>query len=146
MLNEFSTNESRTQSPSKNLKEIEKKDIKFNFSNFPSFNENFFKNQILSQKRKNEQICKISKTKRRKRVFKKIIKKKIICNSFLLDFDFILKELFQNKNLNNLPTIKKKEKTQFSDVPKKENINKNNNIFLKEKDKSKKKNIIILII
>ena len=146
MYNEFSTNESRTQSPSKNLKEIEKKDIKFNFSNFPSFNENFFKNQILSQKRKNEQICKISKTKRRKRVFKKIIKKKIICNSFLLDFDFILKELFQNKNLNNLPTIKKKEKTQFSDVPKKENINKNNNIFLKEKDKSKKKNIIILII
>ena len=146
MYNEFSTNESRTQSPSKNLKEIEKKDIKFNFSNFPSFNENFFKNQILSQKRKNEQICKISKTKRRKRVFKKIIKKKIICNSFLLDFDFILKELFQNKNLNNLPTIKKKEKTQFSEVPKKENINKNNNIFLNEKDKSKKKNIIILII
>ena len=76
MYNEFSTNESRTQSPSKNLKEIEKKDIKFNFSNFPSFHENFFKNQILSQKRKNEQICKISKTKRRKRVFKKIIKKK----------------------------------------------------------------------
>ena len=146
MYNEFSTNESRTQSPSKNLKEIEKKDIKFNFSNFPSFNENFFKNQILSQKRKNEQTRKTSKTKRRKRVFKKIIKKKIICNSFLLDFDFILKELFQNKNLNNLPTIKKKEKTQFSEVPKKENINKNNNIFLNEKDKSKKKNIIILII
>ena len=146
MLNEFSTNESRTQSPSKNLKEIEKKDIKFNFSNLSSFHENFFKNQILSQKRKNEQICKISKTKRRKRVFKKIIKKKIICNSFLLDFDFILKELFQNKNLNNLPTIKKKEKTQFSEVPKKENINENNNIFLNKKDKSKKKNIIILII
>ena len=37
MLNEFSTNKSPTKSGSKNLKEIEKKDFKSNFSFFPSF-------------------------------------------------------------------------------------------------------------
>ena len=146
MLNEFSTNESPTQSPSKNMKEIEKKDIKSNFSIFPSFYANFFKNQIFSQKSlKSEKIGKISKPKIKKRVFKKIIKKKISCNSFLLDFDFILKELFQNKNLNNLPAIREEEKSQFPEIPKKyilgkkrKIINDNNNIILNEKEKSKK--------
>ena len=141
MLNEFSTNESPTQSPSKNLKAIENKD------NFPSFYSNFFKNQIFSQKRiNNENICKTSKLKIKKRFFKKIIKKKVYYNSFLLDFDFILKELFQNKNLNNIPRITKEEKSQFPEIPKKQILGKkrkiingnNNSIFLNEKEKSKK--------
>ena len=147
MLNEFSTNESPTQSPSKNLKTIDKKDIKCNFSNFPSFHTNFFKNQIFSQKNiNNEKICKISRPKIKKRFFKKIIKKKVCYNSFLLDFDFILKELFQNKNLNNLPRIRKEEKSQFPEIPKKQILGKKrkiinenkNSIFLNEKEKSKK--------
>ena len=146
MLNEFSTNESPTQSPSNNIKEIEKKDNKNNFSIFPSFNANFFKNQIFSQKSiKNEKIGKILKQKIKKRVFKKIIKKKISNNSLLLDFDFILKEFFQNKNLNNFPPIKKEEKSQFPEIPnkqilgkKRKIINENNKMLLNGKEKSKK--------
>ena len=145
MLNEFSTNESPTQSPSKNMKEIEKKDNKSNFSIFPSFYANFSKNQIFSQKRiKNEKIGNISKPKIKKRVFKKIIKKKDCYNSFLLDFDFILKELFQNKNVNNFPATRKAKKSQFPEIHKKQSLGKkrkiiydNNNIFLDEKEKSR---------
>ena len=147
MLNEFSTNESPTQSPSKNLKEIEKKDIKSNSSKFPLFSANFYKNQIFSEKNiNNKKICKISKPKIKKRVFKKLIKKKVCYKPLLLDFDNILKELFQNKNLNNLLAIRKQEKNQFPEIPKnqilgkkRKIINENNNIILNEKEKSKKK-------
>ena len=142
MLNEFSTNESPTQSPSKNLKEIEKKDIKSNFSNFHSFN---FKNQIFSQKSiKNEKIGNISNSKIKKRFFKKIIKKKACYHSFLLDFDYILKELFQNKNINNFPATRKERRSQFPEIPKKQILGKKRkiindkcNILLDEKEKSK---------
>ena len=145
MLNEFSINESPTQSPSKNMKEIEKKNIKSNFSKFPSFSSNFFKNQIFSDKSiNNEKNSKISKPKIKKRVFKKITKKKVCYNPLLLDFDYILKELFKNKNLNNLPALRKEE-NKFPEIPKKQilgkkrkTINENNIIFLNEKEKSKK--------
>lgn len=143
MLNEFSTNESPTQSPSKNLKEIEKKHIKSNFSKFPSFYSNIFKIQMFSENKiEKEKIYQISKPK--KKFFKKITKKKIRCNALLLDFDTILKELFQNKNLNNMPAIRKKEKSQFPKLNKKKFLAKkrkllyeNNNIFFNGKEKSK---------
>lgn len=114
VLNEFSTNDSATLSPSR-TKEFQIKHQKNIFQNFLSFNTSFNKNQTdkitLSRENlnfpKNENDQKIQNNsndinqKIKKRITKKIIKKKIRSNSSLLDFDFLIKELFENKNLKN---------------------------------------------
>ena len=146
MFNETSTNESPIPSPSKNLKEIQIKEQKNIFQNFSSFinNEKIF----LSKEKKQEKISKKSTTNPIKRITKKIIKKKIHHKkNTLLDFDYILKQLFNNKNSKiNLYTIEKK--SEFLDYQKKdykniyslqENNKDNNNVYINIKEKNLKK-------
>ncbi len=109
-LNEFSTNESPTQSPSKH-----QKDQKSLFQNFFSSKSNFnkfFPKKLKIENSKNFQkagiIKKMNKPKRKRRIIRKIIKKKLGNSSSLLDFDLIIKEVLENKNLNinNLDAVK----------------------------------------
>ena len=113
MFNENSTNESPIPSPSKNFKEIQIKNQKNTIDNFSSFAYSFLKNQkmIFPQEKKEE---KKSGIKPIKRILKKIIKKKGGHKPLILDFDFILKEIFNNKNLvNNVYTVEKKHFPDF---------------------------------
>ena len=113
MFNEISTNESPIPSPSKNFKEIQIKNQKNAIDNFSSFAYSFLKNQkiIFPQEKKEE---KKSGIKPIKRILKKIIKKKGGHKPLILDFDFILKEIFNNKNLvNNVYTVEKKHFPDF---------------------------------
>jgi hypothetical protein len=100
-LNEISTNESLTQSPSKNKKEIESKSFIPKFSSFNKSltNKLFFQkeNINLSNLKKRKIVSLNSKTKRKRRIFKKIIKKKP--KLLLLDFDYILKDIIGQQNL-----------------------------------------------
>ena len=101
ILNEISTNESLTQSPSKNKKEIESKSFIPKFSSFNKSltNKLFFQkeNINLSNLKKRKIVSLNSKTKRKRRIFKKIIKKK--SKLLLLDFDYILKDIIGQQNL-----------------------------------------------
>ena len=110
-FNEFSTNESPTLSPTKKQKEFllkEKKNIEQNFSSFFSaFNKDSTKKLIFPKE--NINYSKIEKEKEennsknkvpKRRIIKKIIKKKLSCK-YLLDFDYILKEIVGNTNLKN---------------------------------------------
>ena len=101
ILNEISTNESLTQSPSKNKKEIESKSFIPKFSSFNKISTNklFFQkeNINLSNLKKRKIVSLNSKTKRKRRIFKKIIKKK--SKLLLLDFDYILKDIIGQQNL-----------------------------------------------
>ena len=99
------------------------------------------------QKKKNKK--KFQKNQQQiKRIIKKIIKKKIHHKkNTLLDFDYILKQLFNNKNSKiNLYTIEKK--SEFLDYQKKdykniyslqENNKDNNNVYINIKEKNLKK-------
>ena len=110
VLNEFSTNESPTQSPSKH-----QKDQKSLFQNFfpPESNFNkFFPKKLKIENSKNIKkggiIKKTNKPKSKRRITRTIIKKKVRNFSSLLDFDLIIKEVLENKNLNinNLDAVK----------------------------------------
>ena len=109
-LNEFSTNESPSLSPSKCPKEILQKEQKSAFHNF--FPSESSSNIVSSEKlkisqensyteKKEKNIKESQKTKIKRRIVKRIIKKRVGKNNSLLDFDSIIKELFQNKNLKN---------------------------------------------
>ena len=161
MFNEISTNESPIPSPSKNFKEIQIKNQKNTIDNFSSFVSSFLKNQkiIFSQEKKEE---KNSGSKPIKRILKKIIKKKVRHKPLMLDFDFILKEIFNNKSLvNNVYTVEKKpfpdfrkkilgKKRQKEKEKKYENFSSsqynnkynNNNVCINIKEKNYKKRIL----
>lgn len=113
MFNENSTNESPIPSPSKNLKEIQIKNQKNTIDNFSSFASSFLKNQkIIFPQEKKEEKNSVSKPIKRK--LKKIIKRKASHKALILDFDFILKEIFNNKSLvNNVYTVEKKHFPDF---------------------------------
>lgn len=111
-FNEISTNESPTQSPSKNLRHIGQKDIKHHFTNFSSFlsslNKDSVEKILFSPENLNnlnketvENIELKEKPEIKRRIIKKIIKKKVRNKHLLLDFDFILKELFNKNNSKN---------------------------------------------
>ena len=146
ILNEISTNESLTQSPSKNKKEIESKSFipKFSSFNKSSTNKLFFQkeNINLSNLKKRKIVSLNSKTKRKRRIFKKIIKKKP--KLLLLDFDYILKDIIGQQNL-------KKNTFKIENNPIQELLNKNKidlkndgqkNINNNDKDMMKNKYLI----
>lgn len=99
-LNEISTNDSPTQSPSKNKKNFELKNIIPDFSSFNKSSANKLidtkENINISNIEEGKIISLNSKPKIKRRVFKKIIKKKQKC--LLLDFDFILNNIIVKDN------------------------------------------------
>ena len=140
-FNEISTNESPAQSPTKNQKlnsTIYQKNQKNNFSNYVSFlsslnidsskNNNLdfpkkaFLNTVSISNKKKEEI-------RKKRLIRKIIKRKSGEKRALLDFDFVLKELFNKNNskINVYSVI-----TQFREINKKEYLRKKRKNILKK--------------
>ena len=75
----------------------------------------FQKQKMLLSREKTKE--KNSSKKPIKRILKKITKKKVCNKPLILDFDYILKEIFNNKNLtNNVYTV---EKYHFPDFRKK---------------------------
>ena len=159
VLNEFSTNDSITLSPSnRNSKEIQVKHQTKIFPNFSSFYSSLIKNQteniIVSENsnfQKNEKEQKIQSDlnkKIKKRITKRIIKKKA-GKSRLLDFDFLIKELFENKNIKN-DFSRKEEIYKLAQIEsgnkniigkKRKKIKKLNSSFSKNKENGKKRNI-----
>ena len=142
VLNEFSTNESPTQSPSKH-----QKDQKSHFQNFFSSKSNFIKFlpknlKIENSKniKKGRNIKKMNIPKSKRRIIKTFIKKKVGNFSHLLDFDLIIKEVLENKNLNNIKLDAVKE--DFVDNKylglKRRPLNKSNMEALNKKEKGKK--------
>ncbi len=125
-VNEISTNVSPTQSPSKNLRLRWPVDQKNTFSNFASFlpslnidsiNKTNFSQKSIKLKEIEEKKEENEKPKIKRRIIKKIIKKKIGEKHHLLDFDFILKELFNKNNLK-----KNINMTQFREIVNKKNL------------------------
>ena len=133
-LNEISTNDSPTQSPSKNKKHFELKSI---IPVFSSFNKGST-NKIISSK-ENINISNIeegkilalnSNKKRKRRIFKKIIKKKSKC--LLLDFDFILRNIIVKDNTfemdkKPIQELLKKKRLDLNDE-----VNNGKNIIMKK--------------
>ena len=142
VLNEYSTNESPTQSPSKH-----QKDQKSLFQNFISSKSNF--NKFLPKKLKIEnsknikkggKIKKMNIPKRKRRIIRTFIKKKVGNHSHLLDFDLIIKEVFENKNLKNNKLDSVKEdffENKYLGL-KRRHLNKSNIEALNKKEKGKK--------
>lgn len=142
VLNEFSTNESPTQSPSKH-----QKDQKSLFQNFFSSKSNFnkfFPKKLKKENSKNlykgEIIKKMNKPKSKRRIIKTLIKKRVGKFPHLLDFDLILKEVLENKNLNNnnLDAVKEDYVDDKYLGLKRRPLNKSNMEILNKKEKGKK--------
>ena len=142
VLNEFSTNESPTQSPSKH-----QKDQKSLFQNFFSSKSNFNKKKKKKIKEENpknikkgELIKKMKIPKSKRRIIRTFIKKKVGNFSHLLDFDLIIKEVFENKNLNNnnLNAVKEDYVDNKYLGLKRRSLNKSNMEVLNKKEKGKK--------
>ena len=136
-LNEISTNESPTQSPSNNKKEIEIKNLSQNnffFNKEPiniEFNPKEDKNLLNLKKEKKVYLN--SKSKIKRRIFKRIIKQK---NKFsLLDFDFILRDIIGHKNIKY--NLFEREKSSNKELLNKNNIKINLNLAQKNRLKSK---------
>jgi hypothetical protein len=142
VLNEYSTNESPTQSPSKHQKE--QKSLFQNFfsskSNFNNFLPKKLKIENSKNIKKGGKIKKMNIPKRKRRIIRTLIKKKVGNFSHLLDFDLIIKEVLENKNLNNNKLDAVKEDffdNKYSGL-KKRHLNKTNMEELNKKEKGKK--------
>ena len=138
-LNEISTNESPTQSPSKIKKNVELKYLPPDFSSFNKGSVNKLisskENINISNKEKGKIISLNSKPKIKRRIFKKIIKKKSKC--ILLDFDFILKNIIVKDNKFEM------EKKPIQELLKKKRIDLNNNELNNVKNNNIKRNNLI---
>ena len=142
VLNEFSTNESPTQSPSKYQKD--QKSLFQNFISSKSNFNNFLPKKLIIENSKNikeeGKIKKMNIPRSKRRIIRKLIKKKVGKFSHLLDFDLIIKEVLENKNLNNnkLDAVK----DDFFDNKylglKRRHLNKSNMESLNKKGKGKK--------
>ena len=109
-LKEFSTNKSPILSSPKYPKEIEQKEQKSFLTNFfpfkslsnivPSEKLKISQENLYTEKKK-KKVKETLKNSFKRRIAKKIIMRRVEKNNSLLDFDLILKELLQNKNLKN---------------------------------------------
>jgi hypothetical protein len=155
-FNEISTNESPTLSPSKNQKQNGSLDQKSHFINFSSFLTSLnidstkkcnisHKNLNIYYKEKEEKKVEKQKQKIKKRIIKKIIKKKSGTKHLLLDFDFILRELFDKNNLKKSVIV-----NEFREIVNRKKIRKKRKLAIKKSisalnDKENSKNFIIYI-